>query len=70
MEEWERKLRQKIGAMTGRQALKHMIKIHAEMRRLAFAVEAKNEENKKLKHNYDHAKELVKALKEQLKGDK
>jgi len=49
MEEWERKLRQKIGAMTGRQALKHMIKLQSEVRRLSFAVEAKSDENKKLK---------------------
>ena len=49
MEDWERKLRQRFGAMTGRQALKHMVKLHTEVRRLSFAVEAKNDENKKLK---------------------
>ena len=69
MEEWERKLRQRFGAMTGRQALKHMIKLQTEVRRLSFAVEAKNDENRKLKHNYDHAKELIKALKERIKGE-
>lgn len=68
MEDWERKLRQRFGAMTSRQALKHMIKLHTEVRRLSLAVEAKNDENKKLKHNYEHAKELIKALKEQLMG--
>ena len=56
MEDWERKLRQRFGAMTGRQALKHMIKPHTEVRRLSFAVEAKNDENKALKLEIEQLK--------------
>ena len=56
MEAWERKLRQRFGAMTGRQALKHMIKLHTEVRRLSFAVEAKNDENKALKLEIEQLK--------------
>lgn len=53
MEGWERKLRQRFGAMTCKEALKYMIKLHTEVRRLSFAVEAKNDENKKLKQIID-----------------
>lgn len=56
MQEWERKLRQRFGAMTSKEALKHMIKLHTEVRRLSFAVEAKNDENKKLKLEIEQLK--------------